>query len=449
MTHPHNPHTTATKAACQARRQSLLELMAANSAALLPAALITKRNSDVEHPYRQTSDFFWLTGFNEPKALLVLMPGRKRKCKEEETILFCREKDLHAEQWMGKRLGPQQAIDTLNVDAAFDIADLDTMIPTLLKGCSNIYCDLGDNPIFDQQVISWLGALSNTTREGIEPPHQITSLKHELHELRLHKSAAEINTMACAAEITAKAHRRAMISCRPGISELAIEAELLHEFAIQGARWPAYPSIVGGGERACILHYTDNNHRLEDGELLLVDAGCEFDGYAADLTRTFPVNGLFTGAQKALYEIVLAAQLATIDQCRVGQPYDSLQQTTNHILTEGLLDLGLLEGELTELIETHAAQPFSVHKVGHWLGMDVHDVGRYTINGKSRLLEPDMVTTVEPGLYIPTDCEEAPSELRGIGIRIEDDIVITSDKPQVLTADAPKEIADIEHLMRS
>lgn len=448
MAHPHNPHTIATKAICQARRQSLLKLMAKNSVALLPAALPAKRNSDIEYPYRQTSDFFWLTGFNEPEALLVLKSGRKSR-KKEEIILFCREKDSHMEQWAGKRLGPKQAIDTLGVDAAFGVADLDAMMPALLKGCSNIYCDLGDNPIFDQQVISWLSTLRNTAREGVEPPHQITSLKHELHELRLHKSAAEITTMACAAEITAKAHRRAMSSCRPGISELTIEAELLHEFAIQGARWPAYPAIVGGGERACILHYTDNNHRLKDGELLLIDAGCELDGYAADLTRTFPVNGRFTSIQKALYEIVLAAQLATIDQCRAGQPYDSLQQTTNHILTEGLLDLGILKGELAELIETRAAQPFSVHKVGHWLGMDVHDVGRYTINGKSRLLEPGMVTTIEPGLYIPADCEKAPSELRGIGIRIEDDIVITGDKPQVLTADAPREVADIEHLMRS
>ena len=429
----------------QKRRQAFCARMVKNSVAILPAANMVKRNADADYPYRQNSNFLYLTGFKEPEAVLVLISTEE----ESHSVLFCRDRDPQLEQWTGLRLGPDQAVSQLKLDAAYSITEMDSKLPGILGNCSSLYCDLGENQTFDQKVLRWMNQLRATIRDRIEPPYQLISPQYLLNELRLHKSDNELNIMTQAGHITALAHKRAMMNCRPGISESRIEAELLHEFAIHGARWPAYTSIVGGGERACILHYTDNNQELCDGDLLLIDAGCELAGYASDLTRTFPVNGHFSDAQKALYNVVLEAQLATIEDCKSGTPYDQLQHTANRVLTEGLMNLGILIGELKELIETGAAKPFTVHKIGHWLGLDVHDAGSYMADGKSRLLEPGMVTTVEPGIYISSECTQAPAQFRGLGIRIEDDVVITDNAPQILTEDVPKEIDEIERLMRA
>lgn len=429
------------------RRQALCAHMLENSVAILPAAPVVQRNADVTYLYRQNSNFLYLSGFSEPEAVLVLLADGQKS----HTILFCRDREPQLEQWTGERLGPKRVQEQLGIEVAYPIAEMDSRLPDILKGRSNLYYDLGENQTLDQTVLGCLKQLNLAVREGIAAPQQLITLKHLLDELRLHKSRAEIKIMSEAGQITALAHKRAMTSCHPGISESRIEAELNHEFAIHGARSTAYTSIVGGAERACILHYTDNNQELCSGDLVLIDAGCELEGYASDLTRTFPVNGRFSDAQKALYEVVLKAQLDTIACCKPGTLYNELQQTTDRVLTEGMLSLGLLKGNLEELIEKGSAKVFTVHKVGHWLGLDVHDAGSYMVDGQYRTLEPGMVTTVEPGVYIPPNSshQEIPEEFLGIGIRIEDSVAITEGKPQILTEGVPKEISEIEHLMRS
>lgn len=438
----HNYGTIGTEE-FQARRQRLIDALEPNSMALLSAAPVTRRNADVDYPYRQNSDFLYLSGFHEPEAVLVLLSDNK----DGETILFCRDRDTSIERWTGRRMGPDAASFKLGIDRAFPIDKIDEMLPEMLQNHRCLYYDLGANKAFDQRLFGWMDRLKSASKTPGKPPEQIIGLSRCLHGLRLYKSDTEISIMAQAGEISARAHKRAMQACRAGMLEADLEAELLYEFAKQGARWPAYPSIVGSGDNACILHYVDNDRQLRDGDLVLIDAGCELAGYASDLTRTFPVNGRFSEAQRELYEIVLAAQQAAIDCARAGLPYAGMQQASDKILTEGLRDLGLVSGELDELTETGAAQPFAMHRVGHWLGLDVHDVGDYLIEGESRLLEAGMVTTIEPGLYIPADCEAAPARLRGLGIRIEDSIAITTSEPQILTDHVPKKIDDIERLM--
>ncbi len=419
--------------------------MLQSSVALVPAARLVKRNADADYPFRQNSNFLYLTGFEEPEALLVLTS----KGTESQSILFCRNRDPLSEQWTGPRLGPERATRELALDAAYSITELESELPNILAGYAHLYFDPGDDQGLDQKILRWLGQSWTENRSSHEMPSSLISLNPLLSELRLHKSTRELEIMARAGQISALAHKRAMVQCRAGMSESRIEAELLHEFAVHGARWAAYTSIVGGGERACILHYVDNNQPLRDGDLLLIDAGCELAGYASDLTRTFPVNGRFSDAQKALYQVVLEAQLATIEDCVADVPYSQLQQTTDRKLTQGLLELGILTGELEELIETDAAKPFTLHKVGHWLGLDVHDVGSYSLNGQPRMLKPGMVTTVEPGIYIASDCNQSPPEFRGLGIRIEDSVAITENGPRILTGDVPKEVDEIERLMGS
>ena len=425
------------------RRQRLLESLPENSLAIVPAAREQLRSRDTYFPFRQDSDFSYLTGFSEPESLLVLTPGRV----QGESLLFCRERDQEKELWDGPRMGPEQAAEHCGLCDAFPIGDLDEILPGLLEGRDYIYYTMGRFPQLDRRLQHYLSAIDNAPGSSGAP--EMVSLDPLLHDLRLFKSAAEIRLMAKAAEISAHAHRRAMAACKPGMWEYQLEAELLHTFMASGAREPAYPSIVGGGANALVMHYCSNSAQLRNGDLVLIDAGCEYRGYAADITRTFPVNGRFSGAQKAVYEIVLASQQAAIDNIVVGNDWDRPHMASVNVITEGLKDLGLLRGSVDGLIESGAYRRFYMHRVGHWLGMDVHDVGDYRVHGQWRQLEAGMVMTVEPGIYIQSDDVKVPEKFRGIGIRIEDDVALTRGGPQVLSASAPKAVADVEYLMRS
>lgn len=425
------------------RRQQLMAKMSANSIAIVPTAPVTVRNRDVEHPYRQDSDFYYLSGFAEANACLVLIPGRE----QGQAVLFCEEKDPDMEIWTGRRTGPVAAIELFQVDQAFSIADIDDILPSLIEGKERIYSAMGNNPEFDRQLMHWVNTVKAMVRKGAQAPHEFSALEHELHEMRLIKSAAEIELMQKAADISAAAHCRAMQRAKPGCMEYQLEAEILHEFTQAGSRWPAYPSIVGGGDNACILHYTNNDEAIEAGSLILIDAGCELDYYAADITRTFPVDGQFSTEQKALYELVLKAQLAAIEQVKPGNSWNAGHEAAVEVLVAGLLELGLLAGDAETIIEEESYRTFYMHRTGHWLGMDVHDVGEYRVEKQWRPLEVGMVLTVEPGLYIAPDCQEVDERWRGIGIRIEDDVVVTEQGCHVLSHKVPKTVADIEALM--
>jgi len=425
------------------RRRELMALMGEGSIAIVPSARQLIRNRDSHFPFRQDSDFHYLCGFDEPEAVLVLAPGRRHG----EYLIFCRERDRARENWDGLRAGTEGACALYGADDAFPVGDLDDILPGLIEGRERLYYAMGKQPEFDHQLMSWINKIRAKARTGAHPPGEFLDLDHFLHELRLYKSAEELRVMQRAATISAAAHLRAMRSCRPGIHEYQLEAELLHEFMRSGARAPAYSSIVGGGANGCIMHYVDNNAMLRDGDLVLIDAGCEYEHYAADVTRTFPVNGRFSAAQQALYEIVLEAQLAAIREVKPGQHWNQPHDVTVRVITEGLRDLGLLDGEPRELIELEAYRTFYMHRAGHWLGLDVHDVGDYKVAGEWRVLEPGMVLTVEPGIYIAPDNHAVAKKWRGIGIRIEDDVVVTRNGRQVLTNEAPKAVADIERAM--
>ncbi len=425
------------------RREKLLAGMVPNSIAILPAASPVRRNRDTEYPYRQDSDFVYLTGFGEAEAILVLVPGREHG----ESILFCRERDPEYEQWNGRLVGPEAAVEDYLLDDAFPIADVDEILPGLIEGRQRVYTSMGLDEKFDRQLMEWVNQIRSKVRSGAHPPGEFVALQHGLHDLRLYKSAAEVKVMRRAARISAEAHIRAMQTCKPGLHEYDLEAEIQAHCMRQGARFQAYPAIVGGGSNACILHYIDNMAKLKSGDLVLIDAGCELDHYASDITRTFPVNGRFSKAQQALYEVVLAAQEAAIAESRPEQHWNHPHEAAVTVLTQGLVDLGLLSGEVNELIETQAYRPFYMHRTGHWLGLDVHDVGEYKVGGEWRVLEPGMVYTVEPGLYVSPDDDSVAAKWRGIGIRIEDDVLITAKGHEVLTADVPKSVSEIEALM--
>ena len=427
------------------RRAQLMAQMEANSIAIVPTAVETVRNRDVEHPFRQDSDFYYLSGFAEANACLVLIPGRE----EGEYILFCEDKDPDMEIWTGRRAGPEGAAKDFFVDEAYPIEAIDSVLPTLIEGKARIYTEMGANSQFDTQLTHWVNQVKAMVRKGAQVPHEYSALDHLLHEMRLIKSSAEIEMMQKAADISAAAHCRAMKAAKPGCFEYQLEAELLHEFTREGSRWPAYPSIVGGGENACILHYTNNDMPIADGGLILIDAGCELDYYAADITRTFPVNGKFSPEQKALYELVLKAQLAAIEQVKPGNSWNAAHEVAVEVLVTGLLELGLLTGDIEQLIEDESYKVFYMHRTGHWLGMDVHDVGEYRINKEWRPLKEGMVLTIEPGLYIAPDCKGVDPRWRGIGIRIEDDVVVTADGHHILSHKVPKTVAEIEALMAS
>lgn len=427
------------------RRDRLMSMMRAGSIALIPAARPSRRNRDIQYLFRQDSDFFYLTGFTEPQALLVLAPGREHG----QEILFCAERDARAEQWNGERLGPDRATQVLGVDDGFPYSDLDDILPGLLEGRERIYVTLGEYPEFDGQLLRFVADIRGREAGGAMPPGEFVELKHLLHEQRLLKSPKEIGLMRRAAEITGAAHIRAMQVCTPGMTEAQLEAELTYEFMRRGARSPAYPCIVGSGNNACVLHYVENSAHLKTSDLVLIDAGCEYEHYAADLTRTFPVGGKFTATQRAVYAIVLAANEAAIAQCVPGNHFNAPHEAAVRTMVDGMLDLGLLEGDTDEIIETQEFQDFCPHRTSHWLGIDVHDVGDYRFDDTWRDFEPGMVLTVEPGLYIPANetTDHVPSKYRGIGVRIEDDVLITKTGCEVMTASVPKDIAGIEALM--
>lgn len=427
------------------RRRVLMDALSDNSIAILPAAPVTIRNRDVEHLYRQDSDFYYLSGFDEDNAVIVLIPGRAHG----EYVVFCHDKDPAQEIWTGKRLGPNAAIKELGADDAFPIDDIDDILPGLLEGKDRIYANLGLTPEFDQKLMQWVKHIKAQSRLGKTAPHEFSALDPLLHEQRLIKSASEIKLMRQAATISAHAHANAMKASMRCRYEYELEAELMHTFMSAGSRWPAYASIVGSGDNACILHYTRNDQAIKSNSLVLIDAGCELDYYAADITRTFPARGRFSRAQKALYQVVLDAQLAAIDAVQPGNHWNQPHEAALSVLTQGLIDLGIIEGSLEDALQEERYKPFYMHKTGHWLGMDVHDVGDYRIDGQWRLLEPGMVLTIEPGLYMAPDNTDIDEQWRGIGIRIEDDVVVTRNGHDILTGDVPKTIDAIEALMAS
>jgi Xaa-Pro aminopeptidase len=425
----------------QRRRRELMQLMG-GGIAVFPTAPEATRNSDVLYPFRPDSDFYYLTHFPEPAAVAVLVPGRP----QGEFILFCRERDAEKETWNGRRRGLEGAVQIYGADDAFPIDDIAEILPGLLEDQDRIYCNMGRYLDFDNRLLQWINEIRTKVRTGISAPGEIIDVGHILHELRLVKRKEEIQIMKRAARVSASAHCRAMRACRPDKNEFEIESELEYEFRMGGAHAPAYPSIVAGGANACILHYTDNCDRLQDGELLLIDAGAEIDCYASDITRTFPINGRYSGEQRALYDVVLLAQEAAIDQILPGATWNQPHQVAVRVLTEGLVDLGLLGGPIDALIEDQRYRQFYMHRTGHWLGMDVHDVGDYKVGGEWRVLEPGMTLTVEPGLYIaPTD--DVDTRWHNIGIRIEDDVLVTRKGGEILTADVPKRPEEIEALM--
>jgi Xaa-Pro aminopeptidase len=424
------------------RRKQLMRMMGKNSIAIIPTATEQVRNRDVEFPFRADSDFYYLTGFREPDAVAVLIPKRPHG----EYLLFCRERDPEMETWTGRRAGTLGAIDSHDADDAFPFSDIDEILPGLMESCDRVYYTMGSRPQFDQRVMEWINRLREGARTGMRTPDKFVSLEHLLHDMRLYKSRSEIRVMRTAAKVACSAHRRAMQACRAGMKEYEIEAELLHEFRRAGMV-PAYTSIVGGGANGCVLHYTENSAPLNDGDLLLIDAGAEYDCYASDVTRTFPVNGRFSAAQKALYEVVLAAQTAAIKKVRPGNHWNDPHEAAVRVLTRGLLKLGILKGKLAELIRTDAYRRFYMHRTGHWLGMDVHDVGDYKVGNEWRVLEPGMVLTVEPGLYIPAGSRGVARKWWNTGIRIEDDVLVTKDEPEILSDAVPRTVAGIEALM--
>lgn len=425
------------------RRKALMAQMEPNSIAILPAAAVVIRNRDVEHVYRQDSDFQYLSGFPEPEAVVVLIPGREYG----EYVLFCRERNPQRELWDGLRAGQEGAIRDFGADDAFPITDIDEILPGLIEGRDRVYSAMGSNAEFDRHLMEWINVIRSKAHLGAQPPNEFVALDHLLHDMRLYKSAAEIKVMREAAKISARAHVRAMQACRPGLYEFSIEAELDYEFRKGGAKMPAYGSIVASGRNACILHYQQNDALLKEGDLVMIDAGCEIDCYASDISRTFPVSGKFSPEQKAIYELVLKAQEAAFAAIGPNKHWNQAHEATVQVITKGLVELGLLQGEVDELIADEAYKAFYMHRAGHWLGMDVHDVGDYKVGGEWRVLEVGMTLTVEPGIYISPDNQQVAKKWRGIGVRIEDDVVVTKKGCEILTDGAPKSVTDIEALM--
>lgn len=434
-----------TQADFQERRDILAGEMGLRSIAIIATSPVALRNRDADYKYRADSSFFYLTGFAEPEAVAVI----ETFDTEEEGYtysLFCRERDREMEIWNGYRAGVDGAVDDYEADEAYAIDLLDEAILNKLQNKDKLFYRIGHNAEFDARVAKWIATASGESRRGTSAPAQIMRLDRIVDEMRLHKDENEIELMQLASDISAEAHTLAMQKVRPGMMEYALEAELNYIFGKNGCV-PSYNSIVGGGENACILHYVENDKELKDGDLVLIDAACEYQFYASDITRTFPVNGKFSPEQKALYNVVLDAQIAAINAVQIGNSYKEPHNVAVRILVQGLLDLGIMQGELEEIIQTESFRQFYMHGTGHWLGMDVHDVGTYKANGEWRAYEEGMVVTVEPGLYIAPDDETVDAKWRGIGIRIEDDVVATKNGPLVLTAKVVKTVEDIEALM--
>lgn len=427
----------------QSRRRKLAQILPEGSIAVIPAAHESLRNGDAHYRFRQESNFYYLTGFNEPDALLVLMSGA-----DAQSILFNRPRNPAEEQWTGTRLGQEGSLSELGMHAAFPIDSLAKELPQLFSGKKAIYYSLARNFELEKNIMRALEIVKGQVRRGIKVPDQLCDLEPILGEMRLFKSDAELELLRRAASISVIAHEQAMRRCKHVEYEFQLEAELIYEFSRQGCRSVAYDPIVGCGENACVLHYTDNNKPLRQGELVLIDAGGEYENYAADITRTFPVSGKFSPEQKHIYELVLKAQKAGIAAIKPGLPWNEIQQIIIQILTEGLCELGILQGNVSELIAQEAYKPFYMHNSGHWLGLDVHDSGLYKISGEWRSLQPGMVLTVEPGLYISANIPGVDKRWWNIGVRIEDDVVVTEAGHEVLTAALPVEVHEIEALMR-
>lgn len=424
------------------RRARLAQAMQ-SGVAVVPTAPERIRNRDTHYPFRFDSHFWYLSGFPEPEAVLVIVAGEAPR-----SVLFCRERSEEREIWEGFRYGPERARERFGVDAAFPIAALDEEMPKLLADQATLHCPIGADPAWDARAMKWLNAVREKARAGVAAPERVHDVRALIDEMRLIKDEDELAVMRAAAAISSAAHRRAMQSTRPGRREYEIEAELLYEFRRGGAQFPAYWPIVAGGPNACVLHYVFNDAELRDGELLLIDAGCELQGYAADITRTFPVNGRFTPAQRDVYQLVLAAQAAAIEKVRAGHAWNEPHDAAVRVLAQGMIDLHLLEGPLDAVLEKETYKRFYMHRTGHWLGLDVHDAGDYKRSGAWRALAPGMTLTVEPGLYIRA-AADVPAALHNIGIRIEDDVLVTEGGCEVLTAATPKAIDEIEVLMRS
>jgi Xaa-Pro aminopeptidase len=431
-----------TAAEFKQRRRRLMRQMGKGSVAIIPAAQHALRNRDVEYPFRQDSDFYYLTGFNEPNAVAVLCPKRSKG----EYLMFCAERDPDLEIWVGPRAGVEGVKIDYAADDAFPLAKIDQILPKLLEGCDKVYYAMGYHPGFDQRVIDWVNQIRANARSGSRAPGEIVVLDHLLHELRLFKSRREVQSMRQAAKISEQAHKRAMRLCRPGLNEYEVEAEILQHFR-QNNCDTAYSSIVGGGKNSCVLHYVNNDEPLKDGDLLLIDAGAEKELYASDITRTFPINGKFSPAQKAIYNIVLAAQLAAIKCIKPGNHWNQPHEAAVKVITKGLVEQGLLKGNVAKLIKNEDYKRFFMHRTGHWLGMDVHDVGTYKLNDRWRKFEPGMTLTVEPGIYIPAGTKSVAKKWWNIGVRIEDDVLVTKQGNEVLSAGLPKSVGDIEALM--
>ncbi|HKO87870.1 MAG TPA: aminopeptidase P N-terminal domain-containing protein [Burkholderiales bacterium] len=423
------------------RRARFAEAMG-TGIAIIATAPERIRNRDSDYLYRFDSYFYYLSGFPEPEAVLVLVAGAQRR-----SILFCRDKNPERELWDGFRHGPEAAQALFGFDAAYPISQLEEMLPTLMADQPVLHYALGMDAVWDTRVMGWLNQVRNLSRTGVAAPAEVRDLRLVLDEMRLVKDSHEVALMRRAAEISAGAHARAMCATRPGKMEYEIEAELLYEFRRQGSQFPAYWPIVAGGKNACVLHYRENNQALREGDLLLIDAGCEFEGYAADITRTFPVNGKFTGPQRSIYDLVLAAQVAAIEEIRPGRHWNAAHDAAVKVLAQGFIDLGLCEGTLEGVLESGDYRRFYMHRTGHWLGLDVHDAGEYKSNGDWKTLQPGMTLTVEPGCYI-RPAEKVPEHFWNIGIRIEDDALVTQTGCEIITAAAPKTIAAIEDLMR-
>ena len=425
------------------RRKKLMDLMGNESIAIIPTGTVYIRNRDVEFPFRPDSDFYYLTGYAEPEAVAVLVPDRDHG----EFVLFCRENDPVMETWNRRRSGIEGAVNEYDADDAFPVSDLDEILPGLLENKERIYYTMGNNVTFDQRVMGWVNQVRKRARTGVSAPDEFISLNHFVHEMRLYKSRAEIAAMRKAAKISAQAHKRAMQICRPGMMEYQIEAEIKYVFSQLGAREPAYPLIVGSGANSCILHYTENNRELKDGDILLIDAGSEYNYYASDISRSFPVNGKFSRTQREVYDIVLQAQLAAIEKVKPGNHWDEPHNAAIEVLTAGMIDLGIIRGNLHDLIKDQSYTRYYMHRTGHWLGMDVHDVGDYKVEGDWRTFETGMVLTVEPGMYLPAGSKGLARKWWNIGVRIEDDVLVTATGNEVLSKDVPKSVDAIEALM--
>ncbi len=426
-----------------ARRARLMQAMGPDGIAIIPAAREVIRNRDVHYKFRQDSDFRYLTGFLEPEAIAVLAPGRP----DGEYLLFTRPRDATREIWDGYRAGPEGAVQQYRADKGLPVSLFAAMLPELLGGRARIYYTLGEHTGMDPVITACVREIREVSRRGASAPVEFVALETTLHEQRLIKTPAEAEFMAKAGEVSARAHVRAMKYARPGVFEYQLAAEIHHEFELEGME-PGYLSIVGTGANACVLHYVENTRALADGDLVLIDAGGEYRGYTADITRCFPANGKFSPAQKAVYEVVLAAQLAAIKELTVGTLSSKPHEVATRVLTEGMVSIGLLKGDVATLIKDEKHKQFFMHGTGHWLGMDVHDVGRYKIEGQARPFAAGMCMTVEPGLYVAPDTPGVDAKFHGIGVRIEDDVLITDKGPRILTAGVPKGVAEIEALMK-